>query len=266
MFLSEWSIERQVLHSQCKRLEAQNYNLTRTAEQLSLTMGVSIWDHAFMPASLWLAELYTFNPLMCSHLPFALSVMRVVSILQFLRSWWVRGRKWERRGRGCRPSWSTSGGVWHYLTFTGAGDKSMATHRGDLWHQLSDRFASDSEGTVRRTRRAGARPLSALEALEEPILVLLCFWTVSDDTWLGPEFLITCHVCHGNCKPCWPYSLGIHTLSFCPWIVTTLCRWNSIVVTVLLTTPTTSPQDSFKDFPPFSSYHSICCINCIDAR
>uniref|UniRef100_A0A3Q1FU35 Gse1 coiled-coil protein n=1 Tax=Acanthochromis polyacanthus TaxID=80966 RepID=A0A3Q1FU35_9TELE len=36
---TEWSIERQVLHSQCKRLEAQNYNLTRTAEQLSLTMG-----------------------------------------------------------------------------------------------------------------------------------------------------------------------------------------------------------------------------------
>ncbi|KAG7217412.1 hypothetical protein INR49_021579, partial [Caranx melampygus] len=35
----KWSIERQVLHSQCKRLEAQNYNLTRTAEQLSLTMG-----------------------------------------------------------------------------------------------------------------------------------------------------------------------------------------------------------------------------------
>ncbi|KAI4825269.1 hypothetical protein KUCAC02_020956 [Chaenocephalus aceratus] len=35
----EWSIERQILHSQCKRLEAQNYNLTRTAEQLSLNMG-----------------------------------------------------------------------------------------------------------------------------------------------------------------------------------------------------------------------------------
>lgn len=39
---TEWSIERQVLQSQCKRLEAQNYNLTRTAEQLSLTMGVRI--------------------------------------------------------------------------------------------------------------------------------------------------------------------------------------------------------------------------------
>lgn len=38
---TEWSIERQVLHNQCKRLEAQNYNLTRTAEQLSVTMGVS---------------------------------------------------------------------------------------------------------------------------------------------------------------------------------------------------------------------------------
>ncbi|KAM9377961.1 genetic suppressor element 1-like [Pholidichthys leucotaenia] len=38
-YVEEWSIERQVLHSQCKRLEAQNYSLTRTAEQLSLTMG-----------------------------------------------------------------------------------------------------------------------------------------------------------------------------------------------------------------------------------
>lgn len=38
-YVDEWSIERQVLHSQCKRLEAQNYNLTKTAEQLSLTMG-----------------------------------------------------------------------------------------------------------------------------------------------------------------------------------------------------------------------------------
>ncbi|KAM8862089.1 genetic suppressor element 1-like isoform 1-T1 [Synchiropus picturatus] len=37
--MDEWSIERQVLHSQCKRLESQNLNLTRTAEQLSLTMG-----------------------------------------------------------------------------------------------------------------------------------------------------------------------------------------------------------------------------------
>ncbi|XP_029697786.1 genetic suppressor element 1-like isoform X1 [Takifugu rubripes] len=38
-YADEWSIERQVLHNQCKRLEAQNYNLTRTAEQLSVTMG-----------------------------------------------------------------------------------------------------------------------------------------------------------------------------------------------------------------------------------
>ncbi|XP_029009690.1 genetic suppressor element 1-like isoform X2 [Betta splendens] len=38
-YVDEWSVERQVLHTQCKRLEAQNYNLTRTAEQLSLTMG-----------------------------------------------------------------------------------------------------------------------------------------------------------------------------------------------------------------------------------
>ncbi|XP_034442949.1 genetic suppressor element 1-like isoform X2 [Hippoglossus hippoglossus] len=38
-YVNEWSIEREVLHTQCKRLEAQNYNLTRTAEQLSLTMG-----------------------------------------------------------------------------------------------------------------------------------------------------------------------------------------------------------------------------------
>uniref|UniRef100_A0A3Q3IQI0 Genetic suppressor element-like domain-containing protein n=1 Tax=Monopterus albus TaxID=43700 RepID=A0A3Q3IQI0_MONAL len=37
--VDEWSMERQVLHSHCKILEAQNYNLTRTAEQLSLTMG-----------------------------------------------------------------------------------------------------------------------------------------------------------------------------------------------------------------------------------
>uniref|UniRef100_A0A3Q3WPR9 Genetic suppressor element-like domain-containing protein n=1 Tax=Mola mola TaxID=94237 RepID=A0A3Q3WPR9_MOLML len=38
-YVEERSIERQVLHSHGKRLEAQNYNLTRTAEQLSLTMG-----------------------------------------------------------------------------------------------------------------------------------------------------------------------------------------------------------------------------------
>ncbi|XP_028304868.1 genetic suppressor element 1-like isoform X2 [Gouania willdenowi] len=38
-YVDDWSIERQVLHSQCKRLEAQNYNLSRTAEQLSVSMG-----------------------------------------------------------------------------------------------------------------------------------------------------------------------------------------------------------------------------------
>ncbi|CAB1441042.1 unnamed protein product [Pleuronectes platessa] len=38
-YTNEWSIEREVLHTQCKKLEAQNYNLTRTAEQLSLSMG-----------------------------------------------------------------------------------------------------------------------------------------------------------------------------------------------------------------------------------
>ncbi|XP_057692586.1 genetic suppressor element 1-like isoform X1 [Corythoichthys intestinalis] len=37
-YVDERSVERQVLHSQCKRLEAQNINLSRTAEQLSLTM------------------------------------------------------------------------------------------------------------------------------------------------------------------------------------------------------------------------------------
>ncbi|KAG7281886.1 hypothetical protein CRUP_031135 [Coryphaenoides rupestris] len=38
-YTEEWSVERQVLHSQCKRLEAQNHTLTRTAEQMSVTMG-----------------------------------------------------------------------------------------------------------------------------------------------------------------------------------------------------------------------------------
>lgn len=50
---TDWSVERQVLHSQCKKLEAQNYNLTRTAEQLSLTMGVS------MSSPMFLAQLCT---------------------------------------------------------------------------------------------------------------------------------------------------------------------------------------------------------------
>ncbi|XP_056455526.1 genetic suppressor element 1-like [Gadus chalcogrammus] len=38
-YTEEWSVERQVLHGQCKRLEAQNHTLTRTAEQMSVTMG-----------------------------------------------------------------------------------------------------------------------------------------------------------------------------------------------------------------------------------
>lgn len=36
----EQSIERQVLHSQCRRLEVHHYNLSVTAEQLSHSMGV----------------------------------------------------------------------------------------------------------------------------------------------------------------------------------------------------------------------------------
>lgn len=48
-FSTEWSIERQVLHNQCKRLEAQNYNLSRTAEQLSVTMAVSEISHLLRP-------------------------------------------------------------------------------------------------------------------------------------------------------------------------------------------------------------------------
>lgn len=36
----EQSLERQVLQSQCRRLETQNYNLSLAAEQLSHTMGV----------------------------------------------------------------------------------------------------------------------------------------------------------------------------------------------------------------------------------
>lgn len=42
MSLPEQSIEREVLHSQCRKLEAQHYNLSLTAEQVSHTMGVSV--------------------------------------------------------------------------------------------------------------------------------------------------------------------------------------------------------------------------------
>lgn len=38
-YVEEQSLERQVLQSQCRRLEAQNYNLSLTAEQLSHSMG-----------------------------------------------------------------------------------------------------------------------------------------------------------------------------------------------------------------------------------
>lgn len=38
---SEQSLERQVLQTQCRRLEAQNYSLSLTAEQLSHSMAVS---------------------------------------------------------------------------------------------------------------------------------------------------------------------------------------------------------------------------------
>lgn len=82
---TEWSIERQVLHSQCKRLEAQNYNLTRTAEQLSLTMGVSTTEHICMSGSLFLADLCTLifsYPHPPPHpTPFSVFVMLIVSVL-----------------------------------------------------------------------------------------------------------------------------------------------------------------------------------------
>lgn len=42
---AEQSLERQVLQSQCRRLEAQNYNLSLTAEQLSHSMGVRRRTH-----------------------------------------------------------------------------------------------------------------------------------------------------------------------------------------------------------------------------
>lgn len=140
---TEWSVERQVLHSQCKRLEAQNYNLTRTAEQLSLTMGVSIC----MPTPLFLAQLCTW----CKKVTIGTDVYKSYSLVQknswfcnesrirpsFVRSWWVRGSEWEKRESDCRPSSSTSGDVWHYLTFTGAGGKSTGTCLGDLLRRLS---------------------------------------------------------------------------------------------------------------------------------
>lgn len=38
-YVEEQNLERQVLENQCRRLEAQNYNLSLTAEQLSHSMG-----------------------------------------------------------------------------------------------------------------------------------------------------------------------------------------------------------------------------------
>lgn len=38
-YTEEQSIERQVLHNQCRRLETHHYNLSLTAEQLSHSMG-----------------------------------------------------------------------------------------------------------------------------------------------------------------------------------------------------------------------------------
>lgn len=39
--LAEQNVERQVLQTQCRRLEAQHYSLSLTAEQLSHSMAVS---------------------------------------------------------------------------------------------------------------------------------------------------------------------------------------------------------------------------------
>lgn len=41
LVFSEQNLERQVLQTQCRRLEAQNYSLSLTAEQLSHSMAVS---------------------------------------------------------------------------------------------------------------------------------------------------------------------------------------------------------------------------------
>lgn len=38
----EQNIEREVLHTQCRKLEAQHYNLSLTAEQVSHSMGVRV--------------------------------------------------------------------------------------------------------------------------------------------------------------------------------------------------------------------------------
>ena len=42
LVFSEQDLERQVLQAQCRRLEAQHYSLSLTAEQLSHSMAVSL--------------------------------------------------------------------------------------------------------------------------------------------------------------------------------------------------------------------------------
>lgn len=42
LVFSEQNLERQVLQTQCRRLEAQHYSLSLTAEQLSHSMAVSL--------------------------------------------------------------------------------------------------------------------------------------------------------------------------------------------------------------------------------
>ena len=191
-FFTEWSIEREVLHTQCKRLEAQNYNLTRTADQLSLNMGVSIWDHATL-CFLQICVLWSFcvsvRAAQCWKSWFCAESFYRPS---FIRSWWVRGRKWERSERDCRRSWSTSGGVWHYPAFTGAGAKSTGTRRGDLWHGRSDGSVSDSGGPVTGTRWTGARPLWALKGANPCLVTSLAnqlrYLTGSRFNWLPAVF------------------------------------------------------------------------------
>ena len=46
LVFSEQDLERQVLQAQCRRLEAQHYSLSLTAEQLSHSMAVSLRNRA----------------------------------------------------------------------------------------------------------------------------------------------------------------------------------------------------------------------------
>lgn len=91
--------------------------------------------------------------------------------LECVRSWWLRGRKCGRRERGCRPSWSTSEGVWHYPTCSGAGASSTATRPGDLQRRsscavLSERWHDTHHGgrgnlATLRTAGTGRSQLSS---------------------------------------------------------------------------------------------------------